>query len=71
MYNHTFYKIANQQIRHHATHKVGCRPVDLAYGYFNLPPGCVMAFADTRMARLEVDTFVGSFFIYSLISSFI
>ena len=34
MYDHTFYKLANQQIRHQATHKVGCQPGDFAYGHF-------------------------------------
>ena len=28
---------ANQQIRHQATHKVGCQPGDFAYGHINLP----------------------------------
>ena len=37
MYNHTFYKLANQPIRHQATHNVGCQPGDFAYGHFNLP----------------------------------
>ena len=31
MYDHTFYKLANQQIRHQATHRVGCQPIDFAY----------------------------------------
>ena len=34
MYDHTFYKLANQQTRHQATHKMGCQPGDFAYGYF-------------------------------------
>ena len=28
MYDHTFYKLANAQIRHKATHRVGCQPGD-------------------------------------------
>ena len=34
MYDHTFYK--QVQIKHQATHKVGCQPGDSAYGQFNL-----------------------------------
>ena len=41
MYDHTFYKLPNQQIRHQATHKVGCQPEDFAYGHVNLPQGFV------------------------------
>ena len=44
MYHNTVYKIANQQIRDQATHKVGCQPGDFAYGHFNLPPGFVWAY---------------------------
>ena len=35
---------ANQQIRHKATHKVGCQPGDFAYDHFNLPPGFVWVY---------------------------
>ena len=35
---------ANQQIRHQATHKVGCQPGDFAYCHFNLPPGFVWVY---------------------------
>ena len=28
MYDHILYKLATQQIRHQATHKVGCQPGD-------------------------------------------
>ena len=44
MYDQTFYKLANQQIRHRATHKVDCQPGDSAYGHFNLPPGFVWVY---------------------------
>ena len=40
-----FYKqVQNQQIRHQATHKVGCQPGDFAYGHFNIPPGFVWVY---------------------------
>ena len=38
MYDHTFSKFANPQIRHQATHKVGCSFM-IAYDHFNLPQG--------------------------------
>ena len=38
------YTSANQQIRHQATHKVGCQPGDFAYGHFNIPPGFVSVY---------------------------
>ena len=37
MYVHYFSKLANHQIRHQATHKVGCQPDD----YSNLSQGFV------------------------------
>ena len=39
-----FNKFANQQIRHQATHKVGCQPGDFAHGHFNLPVGFVWVY---------------------------
>ena len=44
MYDHTFYKPANQQIIRQATHKVGGQPGDFAYGHFNLSPGFVLVY---------------------------
>ena len=38
------YTSANQQIRHQATHKVGCQPGDFAYDHFNIPPGFVWVY---------------------------
>ena len=42
MYDRIFYK--QVQIRHQATHKVGCQPGDFAYGHFNIPPGFVWVY---------------------------
>ena len=36
MYGHTLSKLANLQIRHQATHKVGCQPGE-AYVHFYRP----------------------------------
>ena len=33
MYDHTFSKIANHQIRHQATYKVGCQPGDCIWSF--------------------------------------
>ena len=41
MYGDTCYELANHQIRHQTTHKVGCPPGDCIYGHFNLPWGIV------------------------------
>ena len=39
MYDHTFYKLANHEIDHQATHKVCCQPSDFLH--FSLPLGFV------------------------------
>ena len=44
MYDHTFSKFANHQIRHLATYEVGRQPGDFAYDHFNLPPGFVWVY---------------------------
>ena len=39
MYDYTFSKLANHQIRHHATYKVDGQPGDCMYSRFTLPQG--------------------------------
>ena len=45
MYDRTFSKLANHQIRHQATHKVSGQLV-IAHGHFNLPQGFVWVCMD-------------------------
>ena len=44
MYDHTFYKLVNQQIRYQAMHKIGCQPGDFAYGSLQSPSGIVRVY---------------------------
>ena len=53
MYDHTFYKLANQQIRHQAPHKVGSQPGDFAYGHFNIPQGFVSVYITVNILTLS------------------
>ena len=41
MYDHVFSKLANHQIRHQATHKVGCQPGDCIWSLQSSTGVCV------------------------------
>ena len=41
MYGHTFLKLANHQIRHQATHKVGCQTGDCIWSLYSSSGVCV------------------------------
>ena len=41
MYDHTFSKLTNHQIRHQATHKVGCQPGDCIWSLYCSSGVCV------------------------------
>ena len=38
MYDHTYSTLANHQIKHQATHKVGCQPGDCIWSILTLSP---------------------------------
>ena len=41
MYDHTFSRLANHQVRHQATHKVGCHPGDCIWSLKSFSGVCV------------------------------
>ena len=41
MHDHTLSQLANQQVRHQATHKLRCQPGDCIYGPFSISKGLV------------------------------
>ena len=44
MYDHTFSKLANHQIKHQVKHKVGCQPGDYIWTLYSSSGACVGMF---------------------------